>query len=109
MAKVLRLVGGVPRHVDESATPPIYDNALLLVSGTPGAGEVQGPISAGTPITLPASATYNSSELMVFLNGQEMESTFDFTYVGTVPRTQISMTFDLVVGDRIDFKVYRVY
>ncbi len=72
--------------VDEAGSPTIYDKSLTVVSGTPGSYEIQGPVTAGTAITLPDSQTYNSSELIVNL-----------------------LTFDLEVGDRLDFRVYRNY
>ena len=58
MAKKLALVNGIPRMVDESASPAIYDETLTVVSSGAGAGEVNGPITAGSPVTLPDSKTY---------------------------------------------------
>ena len=87
----------------------VYDATLTLVTSSPGAGQIIGPITAGTAVTLPNSQTYNSSELNVFLNGQKLEVTFDYTYVGSVPRTQIQFTFDLVVGDMIEFNIERSF
>jgi hypothetical protein len=109
MGKFLRLSQGVLRMVDEAGSPTIYDKSLTVVSGTPGSYEIQGPVTAGTAITLPDSQTYNSSELIVNLNGQALEQVFDFNFVGSIPRTQVSLTFDLEVGDRLDFRVYRNY
>jgi hypothetical protein len=105
MGKFLRLQNGRMTMQDEAAAGSVYDESLLLVSGSPGAGEITGPITAGTPITLPSSKTYDSSELKLFLNGMSLEYLVDFNYVGTVPRTQISLTFDAVVGDRIRFRI----
>ena len=71
-----------------------YD-AVLSVGST---------ITTGTSITLPASETYNSDELEVYLNGVRLESVEDYNYVASPPRTQIQMTFDLVTGDLLRFR-----
>jgi len=107
MARKLALVSGIPRMVDESASPTIYDETLDIVASSPGAGEIVGPISTGTPITLPSSKTYNSDELEVRLDGQKMDDLFDYIYEGTIPRTQISFAFDIWVGARINFRIDR--
>ena len=109
MGKFLRLVNGVPKMMDEAAGGvTIYDESLVVVSGTPGAGEIQAPITTGTPITLPSSQTYDSAELEVYLNGQRIDSVYDYNYEGDTPRTQISMTFDLEVGDILRFRIDRI-
>lgn len=96
------------RSYDEASTVPVYLQYVQLVSGAPANGnELTGPISASTNITLPASGTYLGDELILTLNGSYLEPGFDYNYVGTGTRTQVSMTFDLVVGDRLDFKKYR--
>ncbi len=109
MANKLELVNGLPRMTAESvALPTIYDESLLVVSGAPGAGEITGPISTGTPITLPSAETYEGIELEVHIGGQVLEDVGDFNFVGAGPtRTQISFTFDIVVGDQIRFRKTR--
>ena len=107
MGKFLRIVNGVPRQVEEASTTTIYNQSLTVVSGTPGANEIQWPIIAGTSITIPASQSYTGAELLVRLNGEWTQPVFDYNYVGSPPRTQISMTFDLEIGDRLDFGIYR--
>lgn len=97
MANFLRLQNGVPRSFAESGSPAIYDQGVDVVA----------PISAGTNITLPASQTYDSNELEVYLNGTRLESILDYTYVGSPPRTQIQFNFDLVVGDHYRFRIDR--
>lgn len=97
MGNFLRLVNGQPRHFAESGSPTIYDQTIDVVS----------PITAGTSITLPASQQYTSAELEVRLNGIRLEPVVDYTYVGSPPRTQIQLTFDLVVGDRLRFRIDR--
>lgn len=103
----LKLINGVPRMTLIPSTTPIYDQSLLLVSSSPSSGQILGPITTGTNISLPSAQTYNSSELEVYLNGDRLESVFDYNYVGAIPRTQIAFTFDLIVGDRIDFRIDR--
>lgn len=92
---------------DESGSPTIYDESLKVVSGTPGAEEIAGPINAGVHITLPGSKTYDSAELRVYMNGQLLESVLDYTYEGVAPRTELSFTFQLVIGDVIRFIIDR--
>jgi hypothetical protein len=93
------------RSYDESGGATVYDQSWLLVVSAPAAGEIVGPITSGTPISLPGSQTYTGSELKVFLNGNSLEYVVDFSYVGSGARTQISVTFDLVVGDRLRFRI----
>ena len=94
MAKFLRLSGGVPRSFDEAGAIPIYDESF----------EVNATINTGSPVTLPASGTYDSDELEVYLNGQRLEQLMDYNYEGSPPRTQVSFTFDLVEGDMVRFR-----
>lgn len=95
MATGLRLISGIPRMQDVSVVPgDIYDETTLMGA----------PVTAGVSITLPASETYEDKELKIELNGQLLEAVIDYNYVGSIPRTQIQMTFDLVVGDRLRFK-----
>lgn len=107
MGKFLRLSDGIPRSFQESSSTAIYDETLDVVGGSPGAGEIAGPITSGTPITLPSSQEYDSEELEVYVNGQRMDSLLDYNFEGSPPRTQISFTFDIVVGDRLRFRVDR--
>jgi len=98
MAKKLALVSGVPRMVDESASPTIYDETWAVNSN----------ISTGTPITLPNSGTYTSEELEIRLNGVRMDSGIDYNFVGSPPRTQVAFTFDLIDGeDTLNFRIDR--
>ena len=108
MGRFLRISNGVARSFDEASAPTIYDEYLLVVSGSPANGnEITGPITTGTNITLPNSGTYTGDELIVDLNGYTIENGFDFNYVGSPPRTQIAMTFDLDVGDRLYIRKHR--
>lgn len=97
MARFVRIVNGVPRSFDESGTPTIYDEVINVGS----------TITTGTSVTLPASGTYNSAELEVYLNGQRLAVTEDYTYVGSPARTQVQFTFDLLAGDKVRFRVDR--
>jgi hypothetical protein len=107
MAKFTRIVNGVLRSFDESGTPTVYLQPIDIVSSGAGANQLNGPVTAGTNVTLPSSGTYSGDELIVTLNGSYLDPVFDYNYVGSGTRTQVSFTFDLVVGDRIDFKKYR--
>ena len=107
MSKVIRIINGMTRQVDDTAAPPIYDESLLVVSDNPEAGEIVGPIATGTPISLPDDRTYSSDELEIYVNGQRVEPIFDYNYVGSIPRTQISFTFDIELKDIIRFRIDR--
>ena len=109
MAKKLTLVNGIPRMVDESASPAIYDEYIdIVISGASGDNQLNGPISAGVGVSLPDSGTYESHELEVYLSGQRLEDIIDYAYVGpSGTRTDVAFTFDLEVGDRIRFRVDR--
>lgn len=97
MARVLKLVNGVPRMQSISIDPDtIYDETV----------DVGTDITTGTPITLPNSGVYQGDDLIVMLNGQDLQYVFDYTYVGSGPDyTQIAVTFDLEEGDRLRFRI----
>ena len=104
MAKKLALVMGIPRMVDESASPVIYDETLEVVASGAGAGQINGPITAGTPITLPSSKTYSSDELEVYLGADRLKKIFDYTFDSS---TTVAFTFEIAVGDVIRFRIDR--
>lgn len=106
MGNFLRLSAGVPRSFAESIIT-IYDQSLTVVASGAGANQINGPVTAGTSVTLPGSQTYTSAELQIYLNGDRLEPVFDYTYVGSPLRTQVQFTFDLAVRDRIDFRIDR--
>lgn len=101
----LQLVDGIPRtQPDPGALPTIYDETLLVVASSPGTGEILGPITTGTPITLPDSKIYSGDELEVYLDGNRLVPVLDYNYDSS---TQVSFTFQLMVGDLIRFRVDR--
>lgn len=104
MGKFLRLVNGVPRSANEAGSTPIYDESVILVAASPSAGQMLGPISTGVLVTLPLGESYVGEELEVYLNGQRLEDVVDFNFSNS---TQVAFTFDLVVGDRIRFRIDR--
>jgi hypothetical protein len=107
MGNFLRIVNGVPRSFAESSSIPIYDQRIEIVANSPTGNQLVGPISAGTAITLPLGQTYVAAELEVDFRGQLVKPVYDYNYVGGSPHTQISFTFDLLVGDSIDLRVAR--
>lgn len=107
MGNFLRLVAGQAKSFAESNFTTIYDQSLTVVASGAGANQINGPVNAGVSVTLPGSQTYTSAELNIFLNGDRLEPTFDYTYVGSPLRTQVQFTFQLVVGDRVDFRIDR--
>lgn len=97
MAKFLRISNGVPRMFEEFSSVSIYDQIIAYVS----------TVTTGTAVTLPLSQTYTSGELEVYLNGVRLESVFDYNYISSPPRTQVSFTFDLISGDELRFRIDR--
>ena len=90
--------------IDGTTIPTvIYNEELLVVGGAPGAGEITGPIVAGTAITLPSGETYiiASDELKVYKNGLFQSTVGDYTEFSV---TEVKLTFDLIVGARIRFR-----
>jgi hypothetical protein len=70
--------------------------------------QVQGPLTAGTDVTLPNSQTYTGAELQVTLNGLNLEPVGDYTYSGAgAPYSKVAFTFALLVSDVIDFRIIR--
>jgi hypothetical protein len=61
-------------------------------------------ISSGTPITLPASGSYTNTELKIYVDGKRNFVTYDYNYEGSIPRTQVSFTYDLAAGTIILFE-----
>jgi hypothetical protein len=58
--------------------------------------EIEGPITAGTEITLPGSETYEGNELQVAINGIDLVLLLHYNFVGAGPaRTKITLTVDL--------------
>lgn len=98
MAKFLQLVNGVPRMVSESSSLTIYDQSVTIGAGG---------LATGAPLTLPNSQTYTDYELEVYFNGQRVEDSLDYNFVGVAPRTQITFTFDLVQGDIVRLRIDR--
>lgn len=93
--KYLRLVNGIARMTTSPVASEVYDQTLSVVGTT----------TAGTSITLPSSGTYIGADLKMELNGQTLTSVIDYNYVGSGTRTQIQMTFDLIAGDKLRFKI----
>ena len=107
MGKFLRLINGIPRMVEESTSPTIYDEDLTVVaSGASGENEINlADTTTGTPITLPKGGTYLSNDIEIHLNGKLVHLLEDYNYVGPEGvRTQVSFTFDMEVGDIISFR-----
>lgn len=107
MASFLRLVAGQAKTFAESLVT-IYDQPLTVVASGAGANQINGPVTTGTSVTLPSSGSYVGEELEIRLSGQRLEALYDYNYVGSGTKTQVAFTFDLAVGDRLDFRVDRV-
>jgi hypothetical protein len=103
MAK-LELINALPRMALESGSPVIYDQNLEVVASGAGAGQINGPIAAGTSISLPNGRTYTSNELEVYIGPDRLRPVLDYTYASS---TQVQFTFQLVVGDLLRFRIDR--
>lgn len=91
-----------------------YDETIaIVVSGATPPTSLNGPVLAGTQITLPnnsraggAAPTYvvGDGKLEVFLNGQKLIVGIDYTEFGAsgANSTKIVNSFDLVVGDELE-------
>lgn len=104
MAYKLALVNALPRMVAEAASPTIYDETLQVVASSPGAGQILGPITAGTPVTLPSGQTYTSNELEVYLGMDRLIPVYDYNFNSS---TTVTFTFELLAGDLLRFRIDR--
>lgn len=94
---VLTISAGLPTFVGVQTTlPTVYAS---VVTGS--------AVATGTAVTLPLSRTYSNTELQVFRNGQRLLPTTHYTYTGTIPRTQVTFTFDIAAVDEILFQILR--
>lgn len=114
MANALSLVNGVPRQSAIPGTSLIYDQSVTIVaSGGNGSTTLNGPITSGTAITLPVSGSYTLNinsvpNVNVYLNGDRLESVIDWNTSGAGPTyLAVQLTFNIVVGDRVDFRIER--
>ncbi|MCG3175459.1 MAG: hypothetical protein MOGMAGMI_00388 [Candidatus Omnitrophica bacterium] len=117
MPRFMQIINGQLRGVDSASLPTIYDESLVIVTTSPGAGELQtnGTDSNGDPIftasssiTLPNSGSYTGQELFIYLNGQILDDGESYNFVGAGPtRTQINFVFDLYPEDIIRFRIDR--
>lgn len=104
MAK-LELVNALPRMKAESSAITIYDETLDVVASGAGAGEINGPITAGVPVTLPNAQDYSSDELELYFGTDRLVPLFDYTFDSS---TTVTFLFELKVGDRIRFRIDRL-
>ncbi len=97
MSRAITVVAGVQRLRGVYASvPQVYDASIVI--GESG-------ISTGTPITLPDGQAYQSLDLELMLNGASLTPNIDWSMVGTAPRTEVSITFDLVQSDQLRFRI----
>lgn len=83
-----------------SSLPPIYSQT------------VSGPVTASTPITLPASGTYTVvsgvTSLNIYLNGQKLIYSVDYNTSGSGPNyTAFVLTQNIVTGDVLELREER--
>lgn len=112
MASFLSLINGIGRMTN-SAGQSIYNATISIVaSGGTSPTSVNGPVTAGTALTLPQSFTYTTdvngtANINVFLNGQFLQPTLDWAPSGTSPYTSIFFTFQLIATDIIEIRSER--
>lgn len=82
-----------------------YDEEIEIVASGAGAGQLNGPIAATTPITLPNSQTYTGDELKVSLDGQLQTPGRDFVFDSS---TTIYFNQEVEVGVRVRFMIDEV-
>lgn len=105
MAFTLALVNALPRMTLESASPVIYDQNLEVVASGAGAGQINGPINAGTSVSLPSAQMYTGAELEIYLGLDRLRPILDYSYASS---TQVQFTFQLTAGDLLRFRIDRV-
>lgn len=97
MSRAITIVAGIQRLRGVYASiPQVYDASIVV--GESG-------ISTGTPIALPDNQTYQQLDLELMLNGSSLTPGIDWNTVGTAPRTSVAITFDLVYGDQLRFRI----
>lgn len=80
----------------------IPDNGVLVAkSAYDETVDILVDASSPVTITLPNSETYEDDELWVELRGQLLRPGIDYNFLGVVPRTQIELLQDVVVGDTV--------
>lgn len=98
MSNFLRISNGYARLLAEAGNTTIYDESVTLASN----------VTSGSNYTLPNSGSYQGEELEIMLDGQVLDSGADYSFVGAGPtRTQVSFTFDLIIGDNLRFRKIR--
>ena len=119
MPKVLMLVSGVPRMVEQgeavvlrspdgtrhfldvdnegilSTTSGIIYNETLVIGA--------GGVTTGTPVSLPLGETYLGEELEVKLNDVVLNVGSEYEYASEGIKTQVAFTFDLIENDELEF------
>jgi hypothetical protein len=96
---------------------PVYEEPIAIIAGVPSTdNELQGPISAGTVITLPTNSRngdlaqgyiVGSGVLVIELNGMALKVADDWSEIGSVgaSATTIQIDIDLVIGDELNFRI----
>lgn len=110
MAKVVRLIAGIPTTVEiTTGGVSIYDASILITTEIGVAGT--GYNAAHTVFTLPNAMTYDGTkeELEVFAGddtdgGNALVEGIDFTYGGSTSETTITTTRAMPNGMRIRFR-----
>lgn len=115
---ISQLIGNI-NDIYDIFDQPSYDESYDVVAAAPGTGEILGPITAGTNITIPVNTRLGGSPqqqyvvgkgaLEVYLNGQYLLANytggwFEVGAFGT-NSIQIQIDQDIVVGDTLTFRM----
>lgn len=75
----------------------------IVSSGGNGTTTLDGPVVAATPVTIPGSMTFDDKELKILYNHGMLMFGIHYSAVGTSPHSQVTFTFDLQPGHKIQF------
>ena len=116
LTKSIKRLDGVIGEVQAALDTKPYQEIISIISGSPSSDqEITGPVTAGTTVKLPINTrnsnvqetyTVGKADIELHLGGIQLVVGKDYTEVGTSgdASTDFQFTFQLEVGDVIDFR-----
>jgi hypothetical protein len=116
LTKSIKRLDEVVGEVQAALDADPYQENLAVVSGAPANdNEVTGPVTAGTPVTIPLNSRASDiqetfvvgrADLELHLNGQQLVIGKDYVEIGTAgdDSSIVEFTFELKVDDVLDFR-----